>query len=123
MQTAIHVRRILAVFIDFWVLLVCIFGVAAAFKSGLGIVLFFVIDVLMTALSGRSIGRLATGVRVARIGDHSAPGIVRALARIAIVSATGWAFPFAAGGARGYGPLPERFWWDIAAGTIVVRAR
>ena len=110
-------------FIDFWVLAACIFGVAAAFKNGLGLALFFVIDVLMTAYSGRSIGRLATGIRVARIVDHGMPGVARALARVMIVSATGWVFPWAAGGAKGYGPLPERFWWDTAAGTVVVRAR
>jgi hypothetical protein len=124
MQPATALRRIFAVFIDFWVLGALWIGVGVVSRNGLGIVLFLMIDLLLTAFTGQSIGRLATRIRVVRMDGGGAPGIPRALARIAIVITTGWVFPLATsrGLHVGYGGLPRRFWWDAAAGTILVAA-
>lgn len=105
------VRRALAVFADF----IVYFGVFAAVgisvsatgtSSSLGpwvVPALLALHVVLTALYGTSPGRLIAGVRVIR-PDGEAPGL--ALFAEAV----------------GHGSTPRRMWWDVAAGTIVVRA-
>lgn len=132
---ATHNQRILAVFIDFVVLcalgismLIAVLNFLPALNNPIGgyvwLGIFFVIDLVMTALWGLSLGRFALGIRVIRLDDGRSPGLPRALARIALVLLTGvFAIPSRTGSGRTYLGLPDRFWWDRAAGTLLVRSR
>jgi uncharacterized RDD family membrane protein YckC len=119
------VRRIVAVFIDWFVffgiwIAVGIFIQMNSLFVALG--LFVLVDVLMTGFIGRSAGRFATGIRVVR-ADGNAPGLARALVRTTLVLFTGFVgfFVYALGAKFG-APTP-RMWWDAAAGTQLVSTR
>jgi uncharacterized RDD family membrane protein YckC len=123
MEPGSNVRRIFAVFVDFFVF----FGiwVASGFlpvtAPGLWALGFlFVLDVLLTAFFGASLGRWIANIRVVR-ADGGRPGLVAALIRTGVVFLTGWAglLVFAKLGVR----VPPRVWWDAAAGTRVVAGR
>ncbi len=128
---ATAMRRMLAVFIDFFV----IYGAWGAFGPlsrvfsfyyALGF--FFVLDVCLTAFRGVSLGRWLTGIRVVKLNGGE-PGLGAALLRTAIVFLTGWVglliFLVTALLARwGFeGLFPSRMWWDAAAGTRLVSAK
>jgi len=120
-------RRIGAGFIS-WV----IFGVAAA---ALGDVLplvsypicVLVLQVLPTAVWGRTLGQWATGLRVVRVDGGESPGWLRAAVRFAVFQSVpvlgliyfvAWALNARIGAGGG---VPERLAWDRASGTAVVR--
>lgn len=118
-------RRVAAVFIDFFVFLVGWWAtgltpVDRPLLYALG--LLFIVDVLLTAMYGASLGRIATGIRVVR-SDGTPPGLIAALIRAVIVFLSGWAglvvfIPLAQ-----YREGPPTMWWDAAARTRVASAR
>ena len=80
---AIGVRRILAVFIDACLFLAVWAAVGASGVDGsvlYSLAGFLALDIALTAYRGVSIGRLITGIKVARIGG-GAPGLGRAALR------------------------------------------
>jgi RDD family protein len=135
-ELAGHVQRVLAVFVDALILAGLGIGFVfvatsfiAAINNGFGFLLwvgsFTLLDLVMTAFLGLSLGRYATGVRVIRVFDGRAPGLVGGLVRIVVVMVTGW-FAWATLGGGKSGPfkgLPARFWWDRAAQTVIVHSR
>lgn len=123
---ATRARRAIAVFVDtivFFALWTAIGFIATdgplLYTAGV----YFVVDVVLTAVLGVSVGRLVTGIRVAR-QDGSRPGLVPALIRTALVFVSGWAglFAFSWFARLGVGNL-SRLWWDRAAGTQLVMSR
>ena len=132
MTPASGVRRILAVFIDLFAYSAvwAVIGILAGASSNyLGLAAIFVLDVVLTAVTGASAGRWLTGIRVARVGGGG-PGFAAALIRTALTFSTGWAGLLAVtlllaarhevDSDRG---LPARLWWDAAAGTRLVSGR
>ena len=85
------------------------------------------LQVLPTALWGRTFGQLCAGVRVVRVDTGGSPGWLRSFVRFAVFQAVpllgliyfvGWANRARLGAGGG---LPERLAWDHASGTAVVR--
>ena len=123
--------RVVALTVDFFVIYAVwtVVGIVLAQSdlpqySSAGIALYLlVIDVPLTALFGASAGRFLAGIRVLRTADGRPPGWARAFLRVALVAATGpvglgyWLvasfFGIRLGGSR--------LWWDVAAGTALVR--
>jgi uncharacterized RDD family membrane protein YckC len=125
------VRRMLAVFIDFFVFFAVWIAFGAAIRVGslyYALGFLFVVDVALTAFLGISVGRWATGIRVARPDGHR-PGPGAAILRTALVFLTGWVGlvvflimeRLASWGM--ISSLPSRMWWDAAAGTRVVSVK
>lgn len=123
------VRRILAVFIDVFAYSVVWASTNALAHGGsvpYGLAAVFVLDVALTSF-GVSAGRWITGIRVAAV-EGGRPGLRRSLIRTALAFATGWVglgwvslllwWRREEGSDR---PMPDRLWWDSAAGTQVVR--
>ena len=124
-------RRFLAGFVS-WV----IFGVAgsslavavpalSALSYALCVVL---LQVLPTAIWGRTIGQLGAGVRVVRVDNGGRPGWLRATVRsvvfqsvplVGLIYFVTWGTHVRIGFGRG---VPARLAWDHASGTAVVRA-
>ncbi len=111
-----------------WVL----FGVAAA---ALGDVLPFIsypicvllLQVLPTAVWGRTVGQVAMGLKVVRVDGGATPGWVRAAVRFVVFQSVpvlgpiyfiAWALNARIGVGGG---LPQRLAWDRASGTAVVK--
>jgi len=109
-----------------------IFGVAVA---ALGGVLPFIsypicvvlLQVLPTAVWGRTVGQLGTGLKVVRVDGGGSPGWLRAAVRFVVFQSVpvlgpiyfiAWALNARIG--RG-GGVPERLAWDRASGTAVVK--
>lgn len=125
------VRRILAVFIDFFVFFAAWAVVGALITAGsfyyaLGV--FLIVDVALTAFLGASVGRWITGIRVVRV-TGGRPGLGRALLRTTVVLVSGWAGLLLLSWLLWLRrlldsdrPIPDRMWWDAAAGTHLVRA-
>ena len=116
-------RRIIAVFIDTIVFFAIWTVIGLAFSQGslfYTVAVFFVIDVVLTAFLGVSLGRLVTGIRVVR-ETGATPGIVPALIRTVLVFVSGWAglLLYWWAGRVGFG---ARMWWDAAAKTRIVLA-
>jgi hypothetical protein len=120
-------RRFLAGFVS-WV----IFGVAASALSNLLPLISYpvcvlVLQVFPTAVWGRTLGQLATGLRVVRVDGGGTPGWLRASVRFVVfqsVPVLGAIYVVAGAlNARiGVGAgVPERLAWDRASGTAVVR--
>lgn len=86
---------------------------------------FGLFHLLPIRLWGLTFGGLVAGIRVVRAADGNSPGLLRALARLAIFTIT---FPAAVVilglfliPAREFSnTVPRRLWWDAAAGTLVV---
>ncbi|HXN91945.1 MAG TPA: RDD family protein [Candidatus Sulfotelmatobacter sp.] len=128
---ATNVSRMLAVFIDFfvffaaWIVFGAVFAVGSVYYA-LGFL--FVLDVVLTAFLGISVGRWLTGIRVVQ-KDGRQPGLVPALLRTAIVFLTGWVglFVFLVTEWFGHvgveGSVPRRMWWDAAAATRLVSSK
>lgn len=125
-----NVRRMLAVFIDFFVFFAAWFAFGAVFAVGsvyYALGFLFVLDVVLTGFLGVSVGRWLTGIRVVR-GDGQ-PGLIAALLRTTIVFLTGWVglFVFMVtewfGHLGAEGSVPRRMWWDAAAGTRLVSSK
>ena len=120
-------RRFLAGFVS-WV----IFGVAASTLAGVLPVISYpicvlVLQVLPTAVWGRTLGQLATGLRVVRVDGGGTPGWLRASVRfivfqsvpvLGLIYFVAWALNARIGVGGG---VPERLAWDRASGTAVVR--
>lgn len=128
---ATNVRRLLAVFIDFFVFFAAWIASGALFAVGsvyYALGFLFVLDVALTAFLGVSLGRWLTGIRVVR-ADGRQPGLVPALLRTAIVFLTGWAGLFVFMVTEWFahigveGTVPRRMWWDAAAGTRLVASK
>lgn len=128
MTPAGGVRRILAVFIDFFVFFALWLALGVFIAVGsiyYALAVFFLVDVALTSLFGVSAGRFLSGIRVARI-DGGRPGPWRALVRTALVFATGWAGLLWVSLSLWWdrdGGMSSRLWWDAAAGTRLVSAR
>ena len=123
-------RRFLAGFVS-WV----IFGVAGsvlgaavpalnALAYPIGVVL---LQVLPTALWGRTVGQLSAGVRVVRVDNGQRPGWLRSITRfvvfqsvplVGLIYLLTWGAQVRMGYGRG---VPARLAWDRASGTAVVR--
>ncbi len=109
-----------------------IFGVAAASLGDVLPVISYPICVLLlqvlpTALWGRTLGQLATGLQVVRVDGGGKPGWLRAAMRFVVFQAVpvlgpiyfiAWALNARIGVGGG---MPERLAWDRASGTAVVR--
>ena len=123
-------RRFGAGFIS-WV----IFGVVAAtLGNALPViapitypVCVLLLQVFPTAMWGRSLGQLATGLQVVRVDSGGKPGWLRASVRFAVFQSMpilgpiyfmAWALNARIGVGGG---VPERLAWDRASGTAVVR--
>ena len=120
-------RRFGAGFVS-WV----IFGVAAASLGDVLPVISYPICVLLlqvfpTAVWGRTVGQLATGLQVVRVDGGGKPGWLRAAVRFVVFQAVpvlgpiyfiAWALNARIGVGGG---MPERLAWDRASGTAVVR--
>ena len=120
-------RRFGAGFVS-WV----IFGVAAASLGDVLPVISYPICVLLlqvlpTAVWGRTLGQLATGLQVVRVDGGGKPGWLRAAVRFVVFQAVpvlgpiyfiAWALNARIGVGGG---MPERLAWDRASGTAVVR--
>ena len=120
-------RRFGAGFVS-WV----IFGVAAASLGDVLPVISYPICVLLlqvfpTAVWGRTVGQLATGLQVVRVDGGGKPGWLRAAMRFVVFQAVpvlgpiyfiAWALNARIGVGAG---MPERLAWDRASGTAVVR--
>lgn len=99
-QPATMLRRVLAVVVDFLVLYAVWVAVGLTVVSfrlpvnpGVGLPMVLVaVDLPLTAAFGLSIGRAVAGIRVIRLSDGQAPGLLRAALRIGLVLLTG---PFA----------------------------
>ena len=128
MTPAGGVRRILAIFIDFLVFFALwyalgIFICAVSFYYALAA--FLLVDVALTSFLGVSVGRLLTGIRVARL-DGGRPGPWRALLRTMLVFVTGWAGLLVVTIILWLdrdSEMLRRLWWDAAAGTHLISAR
>ena len=91
-----------------------------------------VYETVLVALTGRTLGKLLFGLRVARYSDGKKPTISQAALR-ALLPAAGGAVVVAATRLAGLGALPilassffnplRRGWHDQAGGTLVVRTR
>ena len=91
-----------------------------------------VYETVLVALSGRTLGKLLFGLRVARYSDGKKPTFAQAALR-ALLPAAGGAVGVAATRLAGIGALPvlasaffdplRRGWHDQAGGTLVVRTR
>lgn len=85
-------------------------------------------EVATTALRGQTLGKAATGIRVARIGSLHGPGWGRSLVRWGLPALLGF-IPIAASPLillpylLAFADANRRGMHDKAAGTIVVRAR
>ena len=128
-------RRVLAVTVDFFVLYLVWVVVGAVIVelrhpeySSLGLAVYFLaIDLPLTALYGASAGRFLSGIRVRRTADGREPGWARAALRIVLVVSTApagflyWSIAHAV--VQYLDPRLGRFrlWWDVAAGTELVR--
>jgi uncharacterized RDD family membrane protein YckC len=131
MSGASGVRRSLAVFIDFFAYSL-VWGAIGVFARDsslyFGLAGIFLLDVVLTAVFGASVGRWVTGIRVAR-ADGSRPGFVPTLIRTALTFSTGWAgllfvtlILSVSNDESSDRVMPARLWWDAAAGTELVRA-
>ncbi|TMD77109.1 MAG: RDD family protein [Chloroflexi bacterium] len=121
------IRRFGAGFVS-WV----IFGVAAASLGDVLPVISYPICVLLlqvfpTAVWGRTVGQLATGLQVVRVDGGGKPGWLRAAVRFVVFQSVpvlgpiyfiAWALNARIGVGGG---IPERLAWDRASGTAVVR--
>ena len=137
-QPASFARRFLAGFVS-WV----IFGVASSTLTSAGSqagsavgsvmsvasypICVVLLQIMPTALWGRTLGQLATGLRVIRVDTGSAPGWLRSIVRFALfqsVPLLGLIY-FLVWGVRtrvGIGSgVPDRLAWDRASGTAVIR--
>ena len=85
------------------------------------------LQVLPTALWGRTFGQLCAALRVVRVDTGGKPGLLRSFVRFAVFQAVPllgliyivvWANQLRTGAGGG---LPERLAWDRASGTAVVR--
>jgi hypothetical protein len=85
------------------------------------------LQIMPTALWGRTLGQLATSLRVVRVDDGSAPGWLRSIVRFAVFQSVPllgfiyflvWGVNVRLGIGRG---IPDRLAWDRASGTAVVR--
>ena len=109
-----------------------IFGVAAAALGDVLPVISYPICVLLlqvfpTAVWGRTVGQLATGLQVVRVDGGGKPGWLRAAVRFVVFQSVpvlgpiyfiAWALNARIGVGGG---VPERLAWDRASGTAVVR--
>ena len=109
-----------------------IFGVAAAALGDVLPVISYPICVLLlqvlpTAVWGRTLGQLATGLRVVHVDGGGRPGWLRAAVRFVVFQSVpvlgpiyfiAWALNARIGVGGG---VPERLAWDRASGTAVVR--
>ena len=124
-------RRFLAGFVS-WV----IFGVAASIVGAalpaVSLMAYpacvVLLQVLPTALWGRTIGQLSAGVRVVRVDTGGRPGWLRSAVRFVVFQSVVllgliyfviWGLQIRMGIGRG---VPARLAWDQASGTAVVRA-
>ena len=135
-QPATMVRRVLAVVVDFLVLYavwiaagLTIVDLRIPVTPGVGVPLMLVaIDLPLTAAFGLSVGRAVAGIRVIRLSDGHAPGLLRAALRIALVVLTGpfallfWSVAHGITYVCGIPLATFRLWWDAAAGTAIVRS-
>lgn len=119
-------RRVSALLID-WVA----WGVIATpmefvvrdYGAFYGLVLFWVLDVFLTAFYGQSPGRYMARIQVVRVNGGGPPGLWRALLRTGLVVISGWLGVFIYLLAlRFTDQAPKRMWWDAAAGTQLVPA-
>ena len=109
-----------------------IFGVAAAALGDVVPLISYPICVLLlqvvpTAIWGRTLGQFATGLRVVRVDGGGKPGWIRAAVRFVVFQSApvlgpiyfiAWALNARIGAGGG---VPERLAWDRASGTAVVR--
>jgi uncharacterized RDD family membrane protein YckC len=125
LQPANGLKRVLAVFVDWFVLTVVSIAVGILPNSSLyyGVALFLLIDVGLTAFFGLSAGRFVTRIRVVRVSDGGPPGLWAAVLRTGLVAITGWIGLFYYSlSLRFRDAAPPRMWWDSAAGTQLVLA-
>ena len=137
-QPASFARRFLTGFVS-WV----IFGIASSTLTSAGSqagpavgsvmsvasypICVVLLQIVPTALWGRTIGQLATGLRVVRVDTGSAPGWLRSIVRFTVfqsVPLLGFIY-FLVWGVSvriGFGSgVPDRLAWDRASGTAVIR--
>ena len=109
-----------------------IFGVAAAALGDVLPVISYPICVLLlqvlpTAVWGRTLGQLATGLRVVHVDGGGRPGWLRAAVRFVVFQSVpvlgpiyfiAWALNARIGVGGG---VPERLAWDRASGTAAAR--
>ena len=119
-------NRALAVFVDTLVFLAIwtAIGFVVPFGSLLyGFAVFLLMDVVLTAFFGLTVGRFVTRIRVVRAADGGQPGLFAALVRTGLVVISGWVGLFAyLLSLRAFDQGPPRMWWDAAAGTRLVSA-
>jgi RDD family protein len=103
-------------------------GVGEVISAGTYPLCVVLLQVMPTALWGRTLGQMSVGVRVIRVDGGSRPGWLRSIVRFLVfqvVPLLGFIYLVAWGvNARlGIGPtVPDRLAWDRASGTAVVRA-
>ena len=119
-------NRALAVFVDTLVFLAIWTAVGFVIPYGsllYGLGVFLLMDVVLTAFFGLTVGRFVTRIRVVRAADGGQPGLFAALVRTGLVVISGWIGPFAyLLSLRAFAQGPPRMWWDAAAGTRLVSA-
>jgi hypothetical protein len=86
------------------------------------------LQILPTAVWGRTLGQWAVGIRVVRVEDGSPPGWLRTIVRFVVfqtVPVVGFVYLMALLAKLQFGlggGVPDRMVWDHASGTVVVTA-
>jgi RDD family len=123
-------RRFVAGFVSLVIFSVAgslVAATAPAFGALIYLICFVLLQVLPTALWGRTVGQLSARVRVVRVDNGERPGWLRSIVRSAVFQTAPlvgliyfvtWGTNVRIGFGRG---VPERLAWDRASGTAVVR--